>query len=135
MKLHGRNVFVTGGGSGLGEAICRLFAEEGARVAVTDIDVTAATKVATACNQSTRGALAFTCDVSKSASVKEAFASFDLEFGEIDVLVNNAGIIHADPDYLGAVQSKGQAQLAELMTTGKVTTHLDLVERITDEMF
>jgi len=135
MKLADRNVFVTGAGSGLGAAICRLFATEGARMAVTDIDVAAARKVADECNASTPGSIALTCDVSRSASVKEAFAAFDSAFGEIDVLVNNAGIIHTDADYLGAVQSKGQAQLMELMTTGKVSTHLDLVERISDEMF
>lgn len=135
MKLSNRNVFVTGAGSGLGASICRLFAAEGARIAVTDIDLAAARKVADDCNARTPGSTALVCDVSRSASVKEAFAAFDADFGEIDVLVNNAGIIHTDPDYLGAMQSKSQAQLAELMTTGKVSTHLDLIERISDEMF
>jgi len=135
MKLASKNVLVTGAGSGLGAAICRLFAAEGARVAVTDIDVAAAQKVASDCNRSTRGSVAFECDVSRSASVRDAFAAFERELGDLDVLVNNAGIIHTDPDYLGAVQSKGQAQLAELMTTGKITTHLDLIDRISDEMF
>ncbi len=135
MKLTGQNVFVTGAGSGLGAAICRLFASEGARVAVTDIDIASATRVAAECAASTAGSIAIRCDVASSASVKDAFATFEDKLGEVDVLVNNAGIIHTDPDYLGAVQSKGQAQLAELMTDGKVSTHLDLVDRISDEMF
>lgn len=135
MKLAGRVAFVTGGASGLGAAICKLFAAEGARVAVTDIDVGRARSVAEECSESTAGSLAFECDVSSPASVKEAFATLDRALGCVDILVNNAGIIHTDPDYLGAVQAKGQAQLMELMTAGKVTTHLDLVDRITDEMF
>jgi 3-oxoacyl-[acyl-carrier protein] reductase len=134
-KLSGRTAFVTGAGSGLGAAICRLFASEGARIAVTDLDLAAAEKVAAECNELQPGSVPIVCDVSKSSSVKDAFTAFDKEMGDLDILVNNAGIIHTDPAYLDVVQSKGQAQLAELMTTGKVETHLDLVERITDEMF
>lgn len=135
MKLTGKTVFVTGAGSGLGAAICRLFAAEGARVAVTDVNLAAAEEVAGQCRASTGGATALTCDVADSSSVKQAFADFDRAFGDLDILVNNAGIIHTDAGYLEAVQSKGQAQVMELMTQGKVSTHLDLVERISDEMF
>jgi len=135
MKLAGKTVFVTGAGSGLGAAICRLFAAEGARVAVTDVNPAAAEEVAGQCRAFTGGAMALACDVGDSSSVKQAFADFDRVFGDLDILVNNAGIIHTDADYLDAVQSKGQAQVMELMTQGKVSTHLDLVERISDEMF
>jgi 3-oxoacyl-[acyl-carrier protein] reductase len=134
-KLADKTAFVTGAGSGLGAAICRLFASEGARIAVTDVDLAAAEKVAADCNRLHAGSVPFVCDVSKSSSVREAFTAFDKAIGGLDILVNNAGIIHTDAAYLDAVQTKGQAQLAELMTSGKVTTHLDLVERITDEMF
>ena len=135
MKLAGRNVFITGAGSGLGAAISRLFASEGARVAVTDVDRARAGAVADECNTRTPGSIAIECDVSKSASVAAAFAEFERTLGDVDILVNNAGIIHTNPDYLGAVQGKGQAQLAELMTEGRISTHLDIVDRISDEMF
>lgn len=135
MKLSGKNVFVTGAGSGLGAAISRLFAAEGAKVAVTDIDLAAAQKIAGHCSLFTPGAKGIRCDVSQSSSVKEAFAAFDRDFGAIDVLVNNAGIIHTDPEYLESMQAKGQAQVMELMSTGKISTHLDNIDRISDEMF
>ena len=135
MKLSGKNVFVTGAGSGLGAAISRLFAAEGARVAVTDIDLATAEKVAAECSTLTPGSKGLRCDVSQSSSVREAFAAFDSDFDGLDVLVNNAGIIHTDPAYLEAFQAGSQAQMMELLSTGKVSTHLDLIERITDEMF
>ena len=135
MKLHGKTAFVTGAGSGLGAAICRLFASEGAKVAVTDIDLDSAAKVADECNTRTPGSAAIHCDVSSSASVREAFEAFDSKLGELDILVNNAGIIHTEPSYLEALQSQGQAQMMELMTQGRISTHMDLIERISDEMF
>ncbi len=135
MKLADKNVFVTGAGSGLGAAICRLFAAEGARVAVTDLRLDSARRVADECSASTPGAIALACDVTSSASVRDAFAAFDREIGDIDVLVNNAGIIHTDPAYLDAIQDASEAQLAELMSEGRVSTHLDAVDRLTDEMF
>jgi 3-oxoacyl-[acyl-carrier protein] reductase len=135
MKLAGKTAFVTGAGSGLGAAICRLFAAEGARVAVTDIDAASAARVADDCNRHTPGSLAMRCDVSNSRSVADAFAELDRTLGPIDILVNNAGIIHTDPAYLDAVQKTAQSQVMELMTAGRIETHLDLVDRITDEMF
>src|SRR5690348_11512606 len=102
-KLAGRTAFVTGAGSGLGAAICRLFASEGARIAVTDIDLVAAGKIAAECNEAQPGSVAIVCDVSKSSSVQEAFAAFDHAMGDLDILVNNAGIIHTDPAYLDVV--------------------------------
>lgn len=135
MKLHGKTAFVTGAGSGLGAAICRLFASEGARIAVTDIDLESAEKVAGECNAHTPGSAAIHCDVSRSSSVREAFEAFDSKLGELDILVNNAGIIHNDPSYLEALQSESQAQMMELITAGRVSTHMDLIERISDEMF
>ncbi|MBI5504065.1 MAG: SDR family oxidoreductase [Deltaproteobacteria bacterium] len=135
MKLDGKTALITGAGSGLGAAISRLFAAEGARVCVTDIDAASAEKVATECRAAAPGAFAVRCDVADSSSVREAFAAMDAAFGDLDILVNNAGIIHTDPDYLTAFQSKGLAQMAELMTTGHIATHLDTLDHVTDAMF
>lgn len=135
MKLSGKTAFVTGAGSGIGAAISRLFAREGARVAVTDIDLGAAETVAAECNAETPGSVALRCDVSDSKSVKAAFLAADKKLGDLDILVNNAGIIHTKPEYVEALQSTGQAQVMEMMSEGKVRTHFDLIDRIDDEMF
>lgn len=85
--LDGHKAIVTGGGSGIGEAICRRFAAEGARVAVLDRRADVAQSVADAV-----GAVAFECDVASSSSVGAAVEAAVAELGGVTDLVNNAGI-------------------------------------------
>ncbi len=80
---------MTGGGSGFGEGIVRRFIEEGARVAVVDINEEAAARVA-----KEYGGMAIGCDVSSSASVKDMAEAAIGMLGDLDILVNNAGITH-----------------------------------------
>ncbi|MCY3761622.1 MAG: SDR family NAD(P)-dependent oxidoreductase [Gemmatimonadetes bacterium] len=89
-KLEGRTALVTGGGRGIGEAICRRFAEEGARVAVADID--ADTAAATSAGLPVPG-LAIRMDVSSTRDVREGVGRVAAEFGRLDILVNNAGYL------------------------------------------
>ena len=135
MQLSNKTAFVTGAGSGLGREIALAFAREGARVMATDVNVKAAAETAAACAAATAGAAAFPCDVSDSRSVKQAFARLDEAFGAIDVLVNNAGIIHTDPAYVERVNRTQVAQITESMTRGRVETHWDTIEHLSDEMF
>ena len=135
MQLSNKTAFVTGAGSGLGREIALAFAREGARVMATDVNVKAAAETAAACAAATAGAAAFPCDVSDSRSVKQAFARLDEAFGAIDVLVNNAGIIHTDPAYVERVNRTQIAQITETMTRGRVETHWDTIEHLSDEMF
>ena len=90
MQLAGRTAFVTGGGQGIGEAIARAFAAEGARVCVADIDLARAQALAERLGDS---AVAVECDVAKRESVDRAVAAATARLGPIDILVNNAGII------------------------------------------
>jgi len=90
MRLAGRTAFVTGGGQGIGEAIVRAFAAEGARVCVADVDVERAQKLASDVGG---GAMAVACDVAKRADVERAVGETIARLRGIDVLVNNAGII------------------------------------------
>lgn len=85
--LEGHTAIVTGGGSGIGEAICRRFALEGARVAVFDRRRDAAQSVA-----SSIGGIAIECDVADSQAVESATASAWNELGGVTDLVNNAGV-------------------------------------------
>ena len=64
-----------------------------------------------------------------------AFAAFDAELGHLDIVVNNAGIIHGDPDYQERAREVPKAQVAELMSGEGVKTHWQEIERLTDDMF
>ncbi|MGI9216572.1 MAG: 2-hydroxycyclohexanecarboxyl-CoA dehydrogenase [Hydrogenophaga sp.] len=90
-NLSGKTVIVTGGGGGIGGATCRRFAEEGAKVAVFDMNLEAAQKVATDIEAAGGVAKAFKCDITDRAAVDAAVAAAEAALGPIDVLVNNAG--------------------------------------------
>src|SRR5260370_15469139 len=92
MKFEDRVARVAGGGGGVGAANARLFAAEGARVAVSDLDEAPAREVASAI-----GGLGVACDVSDRASVESMVGRTVAELGRLDVLVTCAGII---PDNL-----------------------------------
>lgn len=88
-KLRGKVALVTGGGRGIGEAICRAFAREGARVAVADVD--ARTAAATARRLGRQG-LAVPMDVSDAKSVAAGLAAIASRWRRLDIAVTNAGI-------------------------------------------
>ena len=90
-RFAGKVVVVTGGGGGIGGATCRRFAREGAKVAVFDLNLAAASKVAAEIEQAGGVAAAFACDIAKRAEVDAAVAAAETQLGPIDVLVNNAG--------------------------------------------
>ena len=88
LDLTGKVALVTGGTRGIGHDICKAFLDAGAKVALCSRDGAAAEKTASEFGQGTRG---YACDVGVAAQV-EAFAkSVEKDFGQIDVLVNNAG--------------------------------------------
>ena len=88
-QLDGRKAIVTGAASGIGKAIVTLFAQEGARVAVLDLDLDGAKAVAAEIGGH---AFALKVDVAKEASVNRTVAAAIARLGGVDVMVNNAGI-------------------------------------------
>jgi len=90
-KFQDQTVVVTGGGGGIGGATCRRFAAEGAQVAVFDMNLEAAERVAADIRTTGGRAQAFRCDITDRASVDSAVAATLAQLGPIDVLVNNAG--------------------------------------------
>ncbi|MBX3634196.1 MAG: 2-hydroxycyclohexanecarboxyl-CoA dehydrogenase [Rubrivivax sp.] len=90
-RFQDQTVIVTGGGGGIGGATCRRFAAEGARVAVFDLNLDAAEKVAAAIRDTGGRAQAFRCDITDRDSVNAAVAAAEAQLGPVDVLVNNAG--------------------------------------------
>jgi 2-hydroxycyclohexanecarboxyl-CoA dehydrogenase len=90
-KFESKTVVVTGGGGGIGGATCRRFAREGAKVAVYDMNLEAAEKVASGIRDEDGQAQAFRCDITDRASVDKAVEATQQGLGPIDVLVNNAG--------------------------------------------
>ncbi len=125
-RLRGQVAAVTGGGSGIGAAICRRLSAEGATVAVLDISLASARRTT---RELGRG-LAVHADVSDSAAVDAAIAGVESELGPLDILVNNAGTVGLD--HVRRVTPLLERQRAEL-AAGRVETPLNALVRLTDE--
>ena len=91
-RLRGKSAIVTGAASGFGAGIARRFVEEGARVAILDLNIAAATALADGLGEA---AIAIACDVSKFGELEAAREATLAKFGRIDILVNNAAIPQA----------------------------------------
>jgi 3-oxoacyl-[acyl-carrier protein] reductase len=94
-ELHDRVVLVTGAGHGIGQAVAELFANEGARVVVNDLDEARARQVADRIH-----GLAIAADVASKPAVDAMFDRILEEHERLDVLVNNAGNIYAARHFL-----------------------------------
>ena len=128
-NLKDKTAIVTGGGGGIGGATCRRFAAEGAKVAVFDMNMAAAQKVAEAVVASGGVAAAFQCDITDRAQVDAAVGGAEAQLGHIDVLVNNAGwdifkpftkTVPAEWDKLIAINLTGALHMHHAVLPGMV---------------
>lgn len=96
MRLSDKRAVLTGAGSGIGRACARKFAAEGCAVAIIDLDEACANTVADEIAASGGTALGIRADVTKADELRQAFAAAEDRFGGIDIVMNNAGIVHPD---------------------------------------
>jgi 2-keto-3-deoxy-L-fuconate dehydrogenase len=89
-SLKNKTVIITGGGSGIGKAISKLFAQQGALVNILELNHIAAEDTMNEIVSNGGKAISYTCDIANQAKVLEIFQ----EIGKVDILVNNAGIAH-----------------------------------------
>src|SRR5436309_15830591 len=108
-RLDGKTAAVTGAGSGIGAAIVRTFAQQGARVLALDVDRRAADETCAGIKSERAAAEAVRCDVSDAASVAAAFAKMREAAPRLDILVNNAGIAH-----IGNVETTTEADMERI---------------------
>lgn len=97
MRLAGKVAIVTGGASGFGAEIARVYAKEGAKVAIADLNAEGAKKVA---SEIGAAAIAVTCDVSKREDIDRLVSETQSKFGVPDIIVNNAGYTHKNQPLL-----------------------------------
>jgi NAD(P)-dependent dehydrogenase (short-subunit alcohol dehydrogenase family) len=94
MRLKDKVALITGAGSGIGRATALLFSKEGAAVVCVDVNETAAAETAAMIKNS----LAVKADVSKARDCEQMVAAAEKRFGKLNVMFNNAGIMHAKDD-------------------------------------
>ena len=96
-SIEGKVALVTGAASGMGRATAHLFADEGAKVAVSDLDAAAVEAVVSDIRRAGGTAVGFVLDVSRLEEIERVVSEVVAEFGGLDILVNNAGISRPAP--------------------------------------
>ena len=96
MRLKNKIALITGGGNGIGKETCLLFAKEGAKVIVSDIDKKAGRATVTAIKKAGGEAAFVRADVSKPKHCQKMVNFTEKTYGGLHILFNNAGIMHSD---------------------------------------
>ncbi len=106
MRLQNKVAVITGGSSGIGRATALLFAAEGAKVVITDVNDAGGQETLDLIKAAGNEALYFHADVSKAADCEGMIAFAEEKYGAVHILFNNAGIMHSDDgDATGTTES------------------------------
>jgi 3-oxoacyl-[acyl-carrier protein] reductase len=124
MRLKNKTAIITGAGRGIGRAIALGFAKEGAQVVVAARTEKEIIKTADEINKSAGKSLAVNCDITKEDQVKNLVDKTIEQFGNIDVLINNAGIGNARPVYGITLESFEKVLDVNLVGTFLCTKHV-----------
>ena len=100
---------ITGGGSGIGKAIAHVFAQQGSKVCILELNKTSVDETVVSLRDQNLQAKGYACNVANQREVKDAIDSISEEFGRIDILVNCAGIAH-----IGKLENTSEADFERL---------------------
>jgi 3-oxoacyl-[acyl-carrier protein] reductase len=140
MQLAGKTAVVTGAAQGIGAAVARAFAKEGARLCVADLAGDRAETLASTLREGGGEVIASACDVSRRDQVDAMIAAARERFGPIDILVNNAGIVRpamlhkmteAQWDEVIAVHLKGSFNCLQAVATGMIECRYGRIINVT----
>jgi 2-keto-3-deoxy-L-fuconate dehydrogenase len=116
-RLDNKVALVTGGASGIGQAIALCFAEHGALIRIVDLNTEAAQKTVERITQSGGYATAHQCDVTDAAQIKAVFKEI-LGLSQVDILINSAGISH-----VGRLENTGDEDFERVFRVNVLGTH------------
>lgn len=105
-RLDDKIAVITGGGSGIGQAMCHVFAQQGATVCILEVNADQANETLSQLQENGLSASVYACDVASQASVDDAVAAVIADHSRIDILINNAGISH-----VGTVETTTEDEL------------------------
>lgn len=101
MQLQDKHIIVTGGGSGIGKALCIAFASQGANVSVADLNIDNARSTADQI-----GGVGFSCDVTNESDIKDLVVNTESQLGPVDLFCSNAGIFKGEPGHAASASNE-----------------------------
>ena len=128
-SIEGRVAVVTGAASGMGRATARLFAEQGALVAASDLDERGVEAVVEEITATGATARAYGCDVSDPAAIDAMVTMVRADLGPVDILINNAGMVG-----LGAVDAEGFLDVWQHTFDVNLNAHVHLIRACLDDL-
>ena len=137
MKIKDKTIVITGAGRGIGRALAVRFATQGANVALLDLNAADLAAATQQCTELGARAMAYTVDVSREADISAALDTVVRDFGSLDVIINNAGIVKdallikvKDGDVVGKMSLEQWRAVIDVNLTGVFLCAREAAERM-----